>query len=79
MCSYFFWEAILLIKTLDKYIGIPIEMIYQGRDGKITQRRIEIRSIKDNLVRAYCLTHKGPRVFKLENILAAFPAKKWSV
>jgi predicted DNA-binding transcriptional regulator YafY len=60
-----------LVKTINKYIGIPLEIIYQGRDGKVTQRRIEIRSIKDDLVRAYCLTQKGPRVFKLENILAA--------
>jgi predicted DNA-binding transcriptional regulator YafY len=76
---FVFLEAILLIITLNKYIEVPIEIIYQGRDGKITQRQIEIRSIKDNLVRAYCLTQKGPRVFRLENILAAVPAKKWSV
>jgi predicted DNA-binding transcriptional regulator YafY len=68
-----------LQKTLHKYLGCIVEIVYVDRDGKITQRRIEVRGIKENLVRAYCLTQKGPRIFKIENILAAAPIKKWSV
>jgi predicted DNA-binding transcriptional regulator YafY len=68
-----------LDKTFNKYIGSIIEIIYQSSDGNITQRKIEVRSVKENLVRAYCFTKKGTRVFRMENILAAVPIRKWSV
>jgi predicted DNA-binding transcriptional regulator YafY len=64
---------------LEPYIGQKVEIMYMDRHGTITQRFIEVRSIKENLVRAYCFTQKGPRIFKMENILAAIPVKKWSV
>lgn len=57
-------------KTLRKYIGRIVEIIYVGKDNEITQRRIEVRSIDGSSVRAYCLQRKAPRVFRIENILA---------
>ncbi|MEK3721959.1 hypothetical protein [Paenibacillus sp. FSL H8-0034] len=50
-----------------------------NKQSTITQRFIEVRSIKNNYVCAYCFTQKGLRVFKQDNILAIAPAKKWSV
>ncbi|SMF89034.1 hypothetical protein SAMN05661091_4493 [Paenibacillus uliginis N3/975] len=59
---------------VDKYIGRIVEIIYIDRNGKITQRRIEVLGVKDGRVRARCLTSNAPRVFRLDNILATRPA-----
>jgi len=46
-----------------------IIIIYQkGLD--ITQRKIEVRKIDENIIQAYCFKRKGLRKFKVENILA---------
>jgi predicted DNA-binding transcriptional regulator YafY len=67
-------EAIPLEKTLQKYIGRIVEIIYTGKNHEITQRRIEVRSVSGGTVKAYCLERGAPRVFRLENILAVNPA-----
>jgi len=59
-----------LNKSLEKYIGQTVEIIYLGMNGRITQRRIEIRQIRDGVAKAYCWQRKAPRKFKIENILA---------
>jgi predicted DNA-binding transcriptional regulator YafY len=51
--------------------GRPVEIIYMDEKGKITQRRIRIRVIREDLVEAYCFERKGVRRFKRSNILAA--------
>jgi predicted DNA-binding transcriptional regulator YafY len=69
-------EAVILItKDIGKLIGRTIEIIYQDRSGKITQRTIEVHGIKGVLIRATCLTTGAPRVFRAENILAWQHAK----
>lgn len=60
----------------NKYIGHTVEIVYLDRTGKITQRRIEIKGIRDGLVRATCLQTGSPRTFRMENILAWKPASK---
>ncbi|MBO7745826.1 hypothetical protein I8J29_16580 [Paenibacillus sp. MWE-103] len=55
---------------LEKYIGHTLQIVYVDRRGQITQRNIEVKSLADGQIRAYCLTSKGPRVFAIENILA---------
>ena len=50
--------------------GHVVEIIYVSDSGRITQRKIRIKSIENGIVRAYCLQQRGPRVFKIENILA---------
>jgi len=60
----------------EKYIGQRLEIVYMDRTGKITQRKIEVRSIRGQLVRATCLMTGGPRTFRMENILAWKPAGK---
>ena len=64
---------------LKRYIGQCVEIIYLDKQGSITQRFIEVRSIKKKYACAYCFTKQGLRVFNLENVLAVAPAKKWSV
>jgi len=58
----------------EKYVGRVVVIIYQDRAGRLTQRRILIRSVSDGLLRAYDLTRRAPRVFDASRILAAEPA-----
>lgn len=51
--------------------GRPVEIIYMDEKGKITQRRIRIRALREDLVEAYCFERRGIRRFKRSNILAA--------
>jgi predicted DNA-binding transcriptional regulator YafY len=51
--------------------GRPVEIIYMDEKGKITQRRIRILALREDLVEAYCFERKGIRRFKRSNILAA--------
>lgn len=53
-----------------KYVGRTVEIIYQDRHGKLTQRKIVVRSIRDGKVSAYDVTNRSYRVFKIANILA---------
>ncbi|WP_433943347.1 hypothetical protein [Paenibacillus sp. SN-8-1] len=55
---------------MKKYIGKIVEIIYQDAAGKITQRKIEIRGIRNGLVRAQCMLTGQPRAFREDNILA---------
>ncbi|MEK4993256.1 hypothetical protein [Paenibacillus sp. FSL H7-0918] len=51
-------------------IGQTIEIVYLDKVGKITQRKIDIKGIKDGKIRATCLNTGAPRVFLAESILA---------
>ncbi|QWU18234.1 hypothetical protein [Paenibacillus sophorae] len=54
-------------------VGQTIEIVYMDRSGKITQRKIEVKGIKDGSIRATCLVTGAPRVFLVANILAWQP------
>ncbi|MDR0270222.1 hypothetical protein [Paenibacillus sp.] len=55
---------------LGKYIGQRLEIVYLDRSGKITQRKIEVKGIRGQLIRAICLQTGAPRTFRLDRILA---------
>ncbi len=59
---------------MKKYIGEVIELIYVDRKGKITQRKIRLQGIRNNLIRATCLNINQPRVFRMDNVLSWRPA-----
>ncbi|WP_136603742.1 hypothetical protein [Paenibacillus dokdonensis] len=59
----------------EKYIGQRVEIVYLDRTGKITQRKIEVKGIRGQIVRATCLQTGAPRTFRLDRILAWQPAK----
>ncbi|MEK3865795.1 hypothetical protein MHH60_20195 [Paenibacillus sp. FSL H7-0716] len=44
-------------------VGQTVEIICQDKMEKITQRKIEVRGIRDGRIRATCLTTNSPRVF----------------
>tara|TARA_B100000965_G_C19234854_1_gene601760 strand:- start:245 stop:454 length:210 start_codon:yes stop_codon:yes gene_type:complete len=48
----------------------PIIIVYQKGD-EITQRKIRVNRIKDDIIQAYCFRKKALRNFKMENVLAA--------
>jgi predicted DNA-binding transcriptional regulator YafY len=58
---------------IEKYVGRTVEIIYLDSKGKITQRKIEVKSIKDHKIKAFCLDQCEPRIFKIANILAISP------
>ncbi|MDH6371732.1 putative DNA-binding transcriptional regulator YafY [Paenibacillus sp. PastF-3] len=57
-------------------VGQTIEIIYQDKAGKITQRKIEILGIRDGRIRANCLTTGEPRVFLAAGILSWRPLQE---
>ncbi|WP_374018984.1 hypothetical protein ABU162_04340 [Paenibacillus thiaminolyticus] len=61
---------------LDQCIGRTVEIIYEDRNGAITQRRIVVRSIRDGVLHATCLTAGAWRPFRLERILSWQPTGK---
>ncbi len=48
----------------------PIEIIYQGCDGSITQRMIVVKRITSTHILAYCAMRKQYRQFEINRILA---------
>jgi predicted DNA-binding transcriptional regulator YafY len=65
-----------VIVMIAKYIGRRVEIIYQSTDGRLTQRTIRVLGVQDGVVRAFCVTSRAPRTFRVENILAALPATR---
>jgi predicted DNA-binding transcriptional regulator YafY len=63
------------VVMIEKYIGSTLEIIYQDRNGIITQRKILVQSIKDGSLKALCLERHSIRIFKIKNILAYVPGE----
>ncbi|MEX2462136.1 MAG: hypothetical protein WD469_12725 [Paenibacillaceae bacterium] len=61
---------------LEKYAGQIVEIIYVDKHNQITQRLIEVRSVQGDMVKAYCLKQKAPRVFRQASILAVWPISR---
>lgn len=62
-----------MLKDLERYLsaGKPIEIIYVDRNKHFTKRRIKLKEISGEVVKAYCYARHATRIFKVENILAA--------
>ncbi len=62
----------IITKTLDfaKREDKPVIIVYEGKKG-ITQRRVYIRSVKDEKITVYCTEKKAIRVFDRKGILSA--------
>lgn len=48
-----------------------VEIIYMSESGVITQRKIQVLSIKEDRIRAFCCLRQLKRTFKVSNILSA--------
>jgi predicted DNA-binding transcriptional regulator YafY len=59
---------------------IPLEMIYLSDNQQLSQRKLIVKEMNGDTIRAYCLLRKQIRTFRIENILSIFPdsnPKKW--
>jgi predicted DNA-binding transcriptional regulator YafY len=61
----------LLLRSIEE--NIPLEMIYLSRDQQISQRKLLVKAVNDEYIRAYCLLRKQIRTFRRENILSIMP------
>ena len=55
--------------------GRILEIIYQAKNGSISQRHIRVLSIKGDRIGAYCYLRGMKRWFQIDQLLAAYPAK----
>ncbi|HJV32176.1 MAG TPA: hypothetical protein VJ558_08255, partial [Bacillales bacterium] len=68
----------LFHRSIDEHI--PLEMIYLSENQQLSQRRLIVKEINADTIRAYCLLRKQMRTFRIENILSICPdtySKKW--
>jgi len=66
------------VVAMQKWVGRRVEIIYQSADGRLTQRVVRVLGVRDGVVRAFCEVSGAPRTFRVENILAALPARRRS-
>jgi len=64
--------------SIAKYIGRRVEIIYQGADGRLSQRVVRVLGVQDGVVRVFDVDKRAPQTFRVENILAALPARRRS-
>jgi predicted DNA-binding transcriptional regulator YafY len=64
----------LLLRSLEE--KLPLEVIYLSEKQEISQRKMIIKEINNNTVRAYCLLRHQVRTFRLDNILSVMPEKR---
>lgn len=62
--------------SIRKYTGQTIEIVYQDRGGRLTQRRIRVRAVRADKVYAFDLGKREPRVFCAARILALQPVSR---
>jgi len=53
-----------------------VEIIYIDKENKFSKRRILVKAINEKFIRAYCLTRKQARIFKINTILAVDVIRK---
>ncbi|MFP5105349.1 hypothetical protein ACSU6B_01060 [Neobacillus sp. C211] len=61
----------LFIRSIEE--KIPLEMIYLAENQELSQRKLIVKEVHDEYIRAYCLLRKQMRTFKRENILSIMP------
>ena len=59
-----------------KYLGWLVEIIYEDQNGKITKRRIQVKSIRSGLIKGDDLLSGQPRTFRETGLLACHPIKE---
>lgn len=65
----------LFLRSIEE--NMPLEMIYLSEDNQISQRKLLVKEINDEYIRAYCLLRKQVRTFKRDNILSIMPNKRY--
>lgn len=73
------FEVTVVQKQLKRYEGRQVYIMYVDRHNRITKRRIMIRSVGEQRLRAYCYERQAPRVFDINRVLAVEPVFRTSV
>jgi predicted DNA-binding transcriptional regulator YafY len=55
---------------------LPLEMIYLSENKLLSQRKLIVKEMDGDTIRAYCLLRKQMRTFRIENILSILPDTK---
>jgi predicted DNA-binding transcriptional regulator YafY len=55
---------------------IPVEVIYLSEDQKFSQRKLIVKEMHNDYIRAYCLLRKQVRTFRIDNILSVMPVAR---
>lgn len=61
----------LFLRSIEE--NIPLEMIYLSEDQELSQRKLIVKEVNNEYIRAYCLLRKQMRTFRRENILSIMP------
>lgn len=61
----------LFLRSIEE--NIPLEIIYLSEDQTLSQRKLIVKEMNDDYIRAYCLLRKQIRTFRRENILSIMP------
>jgi predicted DNA-binding transcriptional regulator YafY len=61
----------LFLRAIEE--NIPLEMIYLSDGQQLTQRKLLVKEVNEEYIRAYCLLRKQIRTFRRENILSIMP------
>ncbi|MFB4165232.1 hypothetical protein ACE1TI_15820 [Alteribacillus sp. JSM 102045] len=56
--------------------GRPVEIIYEAKDGTLSQRKVTIHRMNEKDALVWCHTKNGLRSLKIQNILSASPVRK---
>lgn len=55
---------------ITRLVGRYAEIVYQDGQGRLSQRVVFVRSVRDDVVRAFCTERGAPRTFSARGILA---------
>lgn len=61
----------LFLRSIEE--NIPLEMIYLSENQELSQRKLIVKEVNDEYIRAYCLLRNQMRTFRRENILSVMP------
>lgn len=61
----------LFFRSINEHL--PLEVIYLSENQEFSQRKLIVKEIHDDYIRAYCLLRKQIRTFKIDNILSIMP------
>ncbi|EKN68808.1 hypothetical protein BABA_12176 [Neobacillus bataviensis LMG 21833] len=64
----------LLNRSIEEHM--PLEMIYLAENQELSQRKLIVKEVNGDYIRAYCLARKQMRTFKRENILSILPESR---
>lgn len=64
----------LFMRSIEE--NIPLEMIYLADNQELSQRKLIVKEVNDEYIRAFCLLRKQMRTFKRENILSIMPESR---